>query len=30
LTETEVLTVAEMYQLGWDEGGHAWKWRLRA
>jgi len=24
-----MLTVAQMFDLGWDEGGEAWKWRKR-
>jgi len=27
LLENKLLTVAQMFQLGWEEGGDAWKWR---
>lgn len=27
LAESRVLTVAEMWQLGWGDGGEAWKWK---
>jgi len=29
LSENKWLTVAQMFDLGWDEGGEAWKWRRR-
>jgi len=27
LSENKWLTVAQMFELGWGEGGEAWKWR---
>ena len=27
LSENKLATVSEMYTLGWEEGGEAWKWR---
>jgi len=27
LSENKLLTVAQMFELGWHEGGEAWKWR---
>lgn len=29
LSENKWLNVAQMFDLGWDEGGEAWKWRWR-
>lgn len=29
LSDNKFLTVAQMFHLGWGEGGEAWKWRSR-
>lgn len=29
LSENKLLTVSQMFDLGWDERGEAWKWRRR-
>ena len=29
LATTQLITVADMFELGWEEGGEAWRWRRR-